>query len=350
MPQAQAEFTELNRLHAADEEQDFYLNIVHIQKHRRIKAIQRLRACVESGDIGPLVAAEYFLPMCDRIITDVTDLSEHNLPDHAIECMGVLCGKLEWPAYAGQLSLFLALLRRPSDIQKRLVRSIVAILEHFHFAIPDMDSPDAMAPDSQQVFRAATADDEVAGVAPDAAGGEEGMDVATDTVVEAGTDDAEEEFAGGIANPVVTRSAVTARDIHYSLSKDYLPQLERHLSYRNAERRTVLRPPVAVALIKLLLQLPRASMEKHMPRVVTKLVNSLRDKMQSARDTARSTMIDICVLLGPFYVPFVIGELRGGLRKGYMLHVLGFTVHAILDAMVGRQPFVLLMSCCPSLR
>lgn len=40
-------------------------------------------------------------------------------------------------------------------------------------------------------------------------------------------------------------------------------------------------------------------------------------------------------MLGPYYLPFLVHELHQGLSRGYQLHVLGYTVHAVLR---GIQP------------
>lgn len=53
------------------------------------------------------------------------------------------------------------------------------------------------------------------------------------------------------------------------------------------------------------------------------------------RDDARTVLVAMVAELGPQYLPFAITVLRSALpAKGYMGHVLGFTLHAVLAALV----------------
>ena len=53
------------------------------------------------------------------------------------------------------------------------------------------------------------------------------------------------------------------------------------------------------------------------------------------RDDARTVLVAMVAELGPEYLPFAITVLRSALpAKGYMGHVLGFTLHAVLAALV----------------
>ena len=53
------------------------------------------------------------------------------------------------------------------------------------------------------------------------------------------------------------------------------------------------------------------------------------------RDDARTVLVAMVAELGPEYLPFAITVLRTALpAKGYIGHVLGFTLHAVLAALV----------------
>ena len=53
------------------------------------------------------------------------------------------------------------------------------------------------------------------------------------------------------------------------------------------------------------------------------------------RDDARTVLVAMVAELGPEYLPFAITVLRSALpARGYMGHVLGFTLHAVLAALV----------------
>jgi len=57
------------------------------------------------------------------------------------------------------------------------------------------------------------------------------------------------------------------------------------------------------------------------------------------RDDARTVLVAMVAELGREYLPFAITVLRAALpAKGYMGHVLGFTLHAVLAAVVQARP------------
>ena len=67
------------------------------------------------------------------------------------------------------------------------------------------------------------------------------------------------------------------------------------------------------------------------------------------RDDARTVYVAMVQELGPQYVKFAISVLRSALPpRGYMAHVQGYTVHAVLQAVM-QVPYALTcftQSCC----
>lgn len=49
------------------------------------------------------------------------------------------------------------------------------------------------------------------------------------------------------------------------------------------------------------------------------------------REVARDTLKKILLSLGTPYFHLMVKEMKGVLQRGYQLHVLGFTVHAMLE-------------------
>ncbi len=54
--------------------------------------------------------------------------------------------------------------------------------------------------------------------------------------------------------------------------------------------------------------------------------------MVSARVQARETLIEIARAVGAPYFHFILTDLQRALKRGYQLHVLGHTLHALLAA------------------
>jgi U3 small nucleolar RNA-associated protein 20 len=126
--------------------------------------------------------------------------------------------------------------------------------------------------------------------------------------------------------------------IHLACTKNIIPKMYSHLTVKTEEddgkKATIqMRPIVALALVNLMVKLPKVTLESLLPQLLTKVAGVLRDRLQSARDQARTTLAEISTILGPYYVPFIIREIKGGLTRGYQLHVLGYSVHHVLDGL-----------------
>lgn len=96
------------------------------------------------------------------------------------------------------------------------------------------------------------------------------------------------------------------------------------------------RPPVALAIVNLLMKLPIATREQKLPQLLTKLTWVLRDRHQSSRDGARVVLGQVAQTLGSKYVHDIVKEMKGGLTRGYQLHVLGYTVHHVLQGLAAE--------------
>lgn len=65
------------------------------------------------------------------------------------------------------------------------------------------------------------------------------------------------------------------------------------------------------------------------------MANLLRARLQRIRDDARAVLVSMMAELGPRYVPYACHVLRASLPdKGFTAHVIGYTLHAVLEAVV----------------
>ena len=270
-----------------DEEADFFRNIQHIQMHRRIRALTAARKAAEDGTLGTESMLQLLHPLIAHALFEDAGDGTHNLMAAAIEFVGAMCGRLAWAQYFQVLCRYLHLLKTRRRDERALIKVIVAITGAFSFAKP----------------------------------------------IEAAEQDALPDVE--VADEIV--AALTSR---------VLPPLKGLLTVRKeadeskgASDATVsVRPPVALAMASLLVKLPAETRDRWLPQLISQLAWVLRDRLQSSRDSARAVLGDMARLLGPGHLLAMVRALKGGLTRGYQLHVLGFTAHHILNALEGACP------------
>lgn len=64
-----------------------------------------------------------------------------------------------------------------------------------------------------------------------------------------------------------------------------------------------------------------------------KLCTFLKSRMESVRRATRETLQKIMITLGPKYLHHLLKELNTLLTKGFQVHVLAYTVQAVLTAL-----------------
>jgi U3 small nucleolar RNA-associated protein 20 len=102
---------------------------------------------------------------------------------------------------------------------------------------------------------------------------------------------------------------------------------------QNAKKKFFLgRLGVAVAVVKLLIRIPRSSglITLHLPPLILSLSNLLKSRLEDTRAVVRRTLVNMMLILGPLYFGYVMQEMRRILRRGYQVHVLVYTLKTIL--------------------
>ena len=267
-----------------DEEASFFNNILHIQQHRRLRAMRRLAAEAQKGALSSKNAAHLFVPLLEQFVFDEeADESAHNLVAEAVVTIGALASSLEWPQYRAILRRYISFVMSKPGKEKTLIKLIGFLVD----ALP----------------------------------------LPTSTMLPSGLE-------SGQTNPTLITLSKTmpglvklAEDIKANI----IPPLVKYLHDKD-ESTVSLRVLVAVAAAKLLLQLEAQERDMYLPPMLTDVTNILRSRTQESRDLTRKTLVDIAKLLGPTYFGFILKELRASLQRGYQLHVLSFTVHSLLVA------------------
>lgn len=338
----QSSFTELKPLRDKDIEADFYENVKHIQVYKRSRAIRRLVKYLLSNKTSKDTLTSFFLPMVSSFISDDTYKKHAPVQDAAVEAIGVICRLLPWKLYLNQLKHYLKLLPKKLDKQKLLVRVVVAVLDNFHFDLSNstlnVKNAPKLAMEEEPVKQDASVDSKLHDTEEITEGDSEKP---TPEINEAA-----EEITIPDTKVKQLCSVKLATKMHEIILQHVIANLHKILvqkmqndgelkinKSKYAEDDEILRVPIALAMVKLLQNLPKGALQKYLPGILLKVCNFLKSRSVDIRNTARDTLVKIQLTLGPRYFPFILSELRGTLRKGYQRHVLCYTVHQLLSNM-----------------
>ncbi|KAI0937862.1 hypothetical protein AcW1_003904 [Taiwanofungus camphoratus] len=279
-------------LAGGDEEADFFNNIHHVQIHRRTRAIRRLADYCNEGHFRSMTLAEVFIPLVGNFIV-ATDSVDHHLVNESIIATGRMARRLEWGAYYALTQYYLKLIKNRDSSERVYVRTLVAILDNFHFPMDE----------------AVGEDEYTRGSLAHIVDGEEG-----------------DEEASSTETPPKIKPMSRVED---AVSSRLLPSLLRHLEKQD-ETEDSLRIPIAVGVVQIAKYLPERTREPQISRLLTVLSQILRSKSQETRDLTRETLCRIAVILGPPYLPIMLHEMRAALLRGPQLHVLAYAIHSLL--------------------
>ncbi|XP_064489796.1 small subunit processome component 20 homolog [Ornithodoros turicata] len=317
----------LKKLCNTDSDMDFWVNICHIQLHRRCRALNRLSSQLRSGELqlNQKGLTDVVLPLASSFLFSESYAKHAGLVEAAIETLSAVSEHLPWRGYEHLLWRYLRLLQRDVEHHNTVVRIVVGILNSFHF---NLSKSRGFGKDVQP--KPAVLDEEML---------EE----------EADDSDGEDTDAGKEAVPAPDDGALdedAATSIHTTIAVKLLPHLHKALTNKaksddehkvvrsgHPEDSEVLRIPIAVAIVKLLQQLPHGMLQRHLPGVLLKICQFLRSRLMSIRDSARETLLKIMSSLGPAYFGYLLQQMRGTLQRGYQVHVMMYTAHAVLESL-----------------
>ncbi|KAF8525998.1 hypothetical protein BU17DRAFT_83502 [Hysterangium stoloniferum] len=291
-----AALSELQPLLAnGDSEANFFNNIHHIQIHRRTRALRRLADYVATDNVRSTTIAEIFIPIMHHFIVNAPNV-DHILVDVAIATTGSLARRLKWGSYNALVRQFMALIKSKTVAERACVRTLVSILENFHFPMEEIVEEESTETNVNQ-----TEDAEP-------------------------TEDADKSSHPGIAT---AKEDVPIKKIADAVHTRLLPSLLQHLESRD-DNEDSLRIPVSVGIAKVACYLPAASKDSQISRLLTILSQVFRSKSQDTRALARESLCKISVIIGPTYLAQIITELRASLLRGPHLHILATVTHALL--------------------
>ncbi|KAF7849855.1 hypothetical protein BT93_L0220 [Corymbia citriodora subsp. variegata] len=270
-----------------DAEVDFFFNIVHLQKHRRARALSRFRSVISTSSMSEDILNKIFVPMFFNMLFDVEDGKIEQIKNACLEALASLAGHVKWRSYYALLIRCFREMTTDPEKQKLFLRLICLILDQFHFSEVNFNL--------ESIGPSETALD----------------------AVKLGT------------SSVTLRkcTSIEAMEIQDSLQKNVLPRIQKLLNSDSDK----LNVNINLAALKLLKLLPGDTLESHLPTIIHRTVNLLKSRAESTRDEARSALAACLKELGLEYLQFILNVLRATLKRGYELHVLGYTLNFILS-------------------
>ncbi|CBY01862.1 similar to HEAT repeat protein [Plenodomus lingam JN3] len=291
---------DLHVLLSEDDEASFFSNILHMQGHRRTRALRRL--ATNASHLQGVNIYHILIPLLEHFVFNKgDDEGADSLLGETVRTLTALAEGLEWPQLRSLLKRYIGYLASKEDMQKSLIRLIAGLLDGLNLAGRAKGYVNIV--DSQQDTESFSQGNDVSDV----------MDVM----------DVEKPLS------TLTRTLPQQEKLTKDLIDQFLPDLTGFL-HKKDEATVSLRVPIAVAIAKVLLVLPPTEIESRLPAVLLDICYILKSRAQESRDMARNTLSDIAVLMGPGYIGFILKALRTALQRGYQLHVLSFTLHHIL--------------------
>lgn len=273
-------------LAGGDEEASFFNNILHIQQHRRVRALRRLATETDKGKIKSSNIGTFLMPLIEHYIFDQdSDENAHNLTAEAVSTIGTISSGLEWNQFRAVFRRYKGYITSRPGMEKKVIRLLGKLTDTLSEAINVEDT--------------------------------QMTDVSHDQECE-------------MPEPTALRRSLPASSkIAWELKTNFIVFLSEFIHHKD-ETEMSLRLPAAVTTVKLIKLVPQEEHAILLPPVLLDVSQVLKSKAQDSRDIARKTLSDIVLILGPFYLGYILRELRGTLQRGYQLHVLSYTVHTIL--------------------
>ncbi|KAM1823011.1 hypothetical protein ACFX1X_025378 [Malus domestica] len=264
-----------------DAEIDFFNNIVHLQKHRRARALTRFRNVISASYMPEGITKKVFVPLFFNMLLEEHEGKGEHVKNMCIEALASISSHMEWNSYYSLLMRCFNEMNKNPNKQKLLLRLICSILDKFHFS----DAKDSLDNDSNT-----------------------------------GTTDTGSTILRKCSN------SVSINEIQTCLQKVVLPKIQKLLS--DSEK---VNANISLAALRVLRLLPGDVMDSQLPSIVHRVSNFLKNRLESIRDEARSALAACLKELGLEYLHFIVKVLRATLKRGYELHVLGYTLNFILS-------------------
>ena len=289
-----------------DPDLDFFLNVTHVQVHRRGRAFDRLRKLLARSEECPFSShslSNVLLPLAIHPIYECSNKAEETYALEGIATVGAVAKHLPWGKYHNTLWTALSQLSRKPDQERFITAMICALMDAFHFdVVLDSASVSKFNGDEKST-------------------GNENEGETINKNQEDGDDNTQKE----------------GNSVWRALKNRLIPKIESYLVKEKVDSRSgsvtkTLRSPIALALVKLYQKLPRQIFEARLPRLLTITCGGLKSRDSTARSVARDTLAKIAATIDVKYLSEVIRELAIALSEGYQLHVRSAALYSVILA------------------
>ena len=120
------------------------------------------------------------------------------------------------------------------------------------------------------------------------------------------------------------------------ITKLILLPLRHHMKdvLKTDHRQKKIRLFAAIAITKIIRRLPLKVFVIEFHRLIRNITEVLKNRDFEVRNNARKVLLKVSSLTGPYFLFMIIRELQFMLQKGYMKHILNYTVFLLLKNMV----------------
>lgn len=273
-----------------DPEVDFFNNILHLQTHRRVRALSRFRNVLSAGDMTENLLVKIFVPLFFNMLLDVKDGKGEHLRNACLETIASISGHMQWESYHVLLMTCFQKMKGAEKTIKIMIRLVSSILDMFHFWNEN----------------------------------------ATPLVKDGGCDDFDNPEGNSSIVVLDYSEGNVPSHIKTYLEKAVFPKIKKML---NSDSEDV-NVNISLTAVKLLKLLPEETMEAQLPSIIYRTCNFLKHRLESKRDEARSALAACAKELGMEKLHLVVKVLKATLKRGFELHVLGYTLNFILSKML----------------
>ncbi|ODV89751.1 hypothetical protein CANCADRAFT_4376 [Tortispora caseinolytica NRRL Y-17796] len=262
-----------------DMEANIFVNLLHIQQHRKLRAIRRIGSMAKKGLFSSSSISQCLLPIVEHYIPS-SDQEGTELGEETIRVIGALCSQLTWKQYRAIFKRYAKSLSSTAKVFRVTTRLLTAATS----ALSLRDEPD---PETTK--------------------------------------------------PKLLETLPDQNELRKTILEDFCPKLQNAMHIKNADEESLYyRIPLVIPIVRLYLLLDYDDIAVRLPGTLTNLCQKLRSREEEVRRNVRSTLTRVCKLLKKEHYPFVFRELKDALTRGYQVHILGYTVHYLLVELQGH--------------
>ncbi|KAK9479282.1 hypothetical protein V1514DRAFT_328943 [Lipomyces japonicus] len=271
-PQAYPKAGELQcLLFDGDEEADFFNNIIHIQAHRRQRAIYRLGQIALTRSLGDYNISHFLLPLLEHFLKDVTEVTS-GMAEEAISTIGKLSLSLSWNQYQAIVRRYILNLEKNREKTRFFSRLLDSVAEAIY-----------------QRYRIKSAE--------------------------------------------VQLKSYNSKKVDDFVATEVAPKM-RAIIRISEESSLADRVGVTVPLIKFLCATSEETLTQNLSNVVLEISQHLKNRLQDIRDSVRKVLSRVSLLIGQKHLSLILRQLQSVLKRGAHKHILSFSAHSLLQGIV----------------